>query len=186
VKRIVGALLIASMPAFLVACGSSAPAQHGSASPRRSGAEVIAGVDTHKAGNPAPVVPVNFTGVFSASGTITLHRCSPLSHYRCIDKPAFNFADGSLAINSQQGARTQHVDAATCASSFASTETYTITGGSGGYAGATGHGVATIKFTAVFPRLHGNCDIAAKAVPVKSTARLHFQAHGPVTLKQAR
>lgn len=182
VKRIVCALFIAS-GAFLAACGSSAAAQHGSAAPQHSGAELISGVDTHKAGNPAPVVPVKFTGVFSASGTITLHRCSPLSHYRCIDKPAFDFAAGSLAIASQPGARTQHVDAATCAASFATTSTYTITGGRGAYAGATGHGVATIKFTAVFPRLNGKCDIAAKAVPVKSTARLHFQAHGPVTLK---
>src|ERR1022692_2788662 len=54
VKRIVCALFIAS-GAFLAACGSSAAAQHGSAAPQHSGAELISGVDTHKAGNPAPV-----------------------------------------------------------------------------------------------------------------------------------
>ena len=184
-KRIVSAVLIAS-GAFLAACGGSGTAQPGSAPSKTvmlSGTEVISGSVAHPAATGSTVVPVRAAGAFATSGTVTLKRCSLLTHQRCIDKPAVNFAGGSLYLNYHRSVSTQQVDAAACAGSYRTTAPYTITGGSGVYAGATGHGVAVIKFTAVFPKLNGKCDDGGSASPIKGTARLQFLARGPVTVK---
>ncbi|HTP15580.1 MAG TPA: hypothetical protein VMK13_07055 [Streptosporangiaceae bacterium] len=183
-KRIVSALLIAS-GAFLAACSSAGAPQPGSAPHKAvvlSGTEAISGSDMHPPAKGTAVVPVKVTGVFATNGTITLDRCSLLTHYRCIDKPAINFAGGSLHIDYQKAVSTAHVNTATCAASYTNTAPYTVTGGSGVYAGATGHGVATITFTAIFPKVNGQCDTAGNAGPVKGTGRLQFLAHGPVFL----
>jgi hypothetical protein len=185
VKRIVTAVLIAS-GAFLAACSGSGAAQPGSAPSKTvvlSGTEVISGSVAHPAATGSTVVPVRAADVFATSGTVTLDRCSLLTHYRCIAKPAINFAGGSLDLNYQKSVSTQQVNAATCAGSYSTTAPYTITGGSGVYAAATGHGVAVIKFTAVFPKLKGKCDDGGSASPVKGTARLQFLARGPVRVK---
>jgi hypothetical protein len=184
VKRIAGALLIAS-GAFLAACSGSgraepSPSLHKTLT--QAGAEVISGSNAAPVGN-VPVVPVHATGAFTASGTVAVQRCSPQSHYRCMNASAIDFANGSLDINQQKGVNTQQINATTCQAFYINVVAYTIAGGGGAYVGAAGRGTAQIEFTAVFPKINGACNIAGNASPLKGTVRLNFVARGPVTLK---
>ncbi|HEY2520558.1 MAG TPA: hypothetical protein VGJ19_10630 [Streptosporangiaceae bacterium] len=43
----------------------------------------------------APVVTFKATGLFTATGTVTLKRCSLSNHYRCIAGPDLDFGHGA-------------------------------------------------------------------------------------------
>ncbi len=186
-KRIFGVLCLGS-GVLVAACGSSGTA-HSSASPSphktaTGAAEAISGSLASPTGA-APVVQVKAAGAGTASGTVTLKRCALTSHYRCTDSPDITLSGGSLHIQYGKSTFTQFQDASTCGGSYANVMPYTITGGSGAYAGASGHGTAEIEFTATFSKVNGACDFAGAAKPEVGTAHLSFTADGPVTLSSA-
>ena len=174
---------------FLAACSSSSPGTaHSSASPHKTAppaaAEAISGALASPPGT-APVVQVKATGAFTAGGTVTLKRCALTNHYRCTDNTDITFSGSSLHIDYGESTFTQYQDASTCGGSYANVMPYTITGGSGAYAGASGHGTAEIEFTATFSKVNGACDFAGSAKPEIGTAHLSFTANGPVALSSA-
>jgi hypothetical protein len=188
VKRIFGVLFLGS-GVLVAACGNSGTA-HSSASPSPhktatpAAAEAISGSLASPTGA-APVVQVKATGAVTASGTVTLKRCALTNHYRCIDGTDITLTDGSLHMQYGKSTFTQYQDASTCGGTYANMMPYTITGGSGAYAGASGHGTAEIKFTATFSKVNGACDFAGAAKPEVGTAHLSFTANGPLTLSNA-
>ena len=187
-KRIFGVLCLGS-GILVAACGSSGTA-HSSANPSPhktvtpAAAEAISGSLASPTGA-APVVQVKAAGAVTASGTVTLKRCALTNHYRCTDGTDITLTDGSLHIQYGKSTFTQYQDARTCGGSYANVMPYTITGGSGAYAGASGHGTAEIEFTATFSKVNGACDFSGAAKPEAGTAHLSFTADGPVTLSSA-
>jgi hypothetical protein len=190
VKVIFGALCLGS-GVLVAACGSSGTA-HGSAGagpgPHKTAASAAAVAISGSLASPAgaaPVVQVKTAGAVTASGTVTLRRCALTNHYRCTDGTDITLSDGSLHMRYGESSFTQNQDGSTCAGSYANVMPYTITGGSGAYAGASGHGSAEIEFTATFPKVNGGCDFAGAGSPEAGTAHLSFTASGPVTLSSA-
>ncbi len=188
VKRIFGVLCLGS-GVLVAACGSSGTAgSSASPSPHKTIASAAAEAITGSLASPtgaAPVVQVKATGAVTASGTVTLRRCALTNHYRCTGGTDITFTDGSLHIQYGKSTFTQYQDASTCGGSYANVMPYTITGGSGAYAGASGHGAAEIEFTATFSKVNGACDFAGAAKPEVGTAHLSFTANGPVTPSSA-
>jgi hypothetical protein len=133
----------------------------------------------------APVVTFKATGLFSATGTVTLKRCSLSNHYRCIADPDLAFGHDVLHLKYGQSTFTQFQEASSCNGSYANRMPYTITGGTGAYAGASGHGTAEIEFVGTFHKVNGTCEFAGQAKPITGSARLSYGAHGPVTLTPA-
>jgi hypothetical protein len=156
--------------------GASSPAR-----PGRSAAEAMAGTLNSPPGT-APVVTFRATGLFSATGTVTLKRCSLSSHYRCIADPGLALGHDVLHLRYGRSTFTQFQEASSCNGSYANRMPYTITGGTGAYAGASGHGTAEIEFVGTFHKVSGKCDFAGQAKPITGSARLSYGAHGPVTL----
>ncbi len=187
-KRIFGVLCLGS-GVLVAACGSSGTA-HSSASPSppktvtTAAAAAISGSLASPTGA-APVVQVKAAGAVTASGTVTLRRCALTNHYRCTDGTDITLTDGSLHLQYGKSTFTQYQNAGTCGGSYANVMPYTITGGTGVYAGASGHGTAEIEFRATFPKVNGACDFAGAAKPEAGTAHLSFTANGPVTLSSA-
>jgi hypothetical protein len=159
--------------------GASSPAR-----PGRSAAEAMAGTLNSPPGT-APVVTFKATGLFSATGTVTLKRCSLSSHYRCIADPDLALGHDVLHLRYGRSTFTQFQEASSCNGSYANRMPYTITGGTGAYAGASGHGTAEIEFVGTFHKVNGKCDFAGQAKPITGSARLSYGAHGPVTLPPA-
>jgi hypothetical protein len=133
----------------------------------------------------APVVTFKATGLFSATGTVTLKRCSLSNHYRCIADPDLAFGPSGLHLKYGKSTFTQFQEASSCNGSYANRMPYTITGGTGAYAGASGHGTAEIEFVGTFHKVNGTCEFAGQAKPITGSARLSYGAHGPVTLTPA-
>lgn len=169
---------------------SSSGAGGGQASPSapsstgHAGAEALAGVLDNPPGT-APKVTFKATGLFTATGVVTLKRCGLSSHYRCIADPDLAFGSSVLHVRYGQSSFTELQVGSNCNGSYANQMPYTITGGTGPYAGASGHGTAEIEFTGTFSKVHGACDFAGPANPVKGSTRLAYGASGPVTLATA-
>jgi hypothetical protein len=155
-----------------------------SASPGHTGAEALAGALNSPPGT-APKVTFKATGLFTATGVVTLKRCGLSNHYRCIADPDLAFGASVLHVRYGKSSFTELQVGSNCNGSYANQMPYTITGGTGPYAGASGHGIAEIEFTGTFSKVNGACDFAGSAKPVKGSARLAYGASGPVTLATA-
>jgi hypothetical protein len=169
-----------------VSSGSQPPGAGASSAtaPGRSAAEALAGTLNSPPGT-APVVTFKATGLFSATGTVTLKRCSLSNHYRCIADPDLALGPDVLHLKYGRSMFTQFQEASSCNGSYANRMPYTITGGTGAYAGASGHGAAEIEFVGTFQKVNGKCDFGGQAKPITGSARLSYGAHGPVTLPPA-
>jgi hypothetical protein len=174
----------ASQARASASAGSRSPRASVSASSGRSGAEALAGTLNSPPGT-APIVTFKATGLFTATGTVTLKRCGLSNHYRCITGPDLTVGPDVLHLKYGKSTFTQFQEASSCNGSYANQMPYTITGGTGTYAGASGHGTAEIEFVGTFHKVNGACDFAGSAKPVTGSARLSYGAHGPVTLTTA-
>jgi hypothetical protein len=76
----------------------------------------------------APVAAFKATGLFSATGTVTLKRCSLSSHYRRIADPGLASGHDVLHLKYGQSTFTQFPEASSCNGSYANRMPYTITG----------------------------------------------------------
>ena len=182
-KRIIGVLCL-GCGALVAACGSSGTAHSSaSSSPHKTATPAAAVAISGSLASPtgaAPVVQVKAAGAVTASGTVTLKRCALTNHYRCTDGTDITLTDGSLHMRYGKSTFTQYQDARTCGGSYANVMPYTVTGGSGAYAGASGHGTAEIEFTATFSKVNGACDFARRgqAGSRHRSPQLHRQRPG--------
>jgi hypothetical protein len=127
---------------------------------------------------------IHASGVFTATGTFTSPSGSGAAVVHFVFPKGTLTADGSAVTNGPL-----HLNQATCAVSQAGYVTYTISPAqsTGRYAGATGHGHATLTFSGTAPRLaDGKCNTSSNAQPVPGTARETLLIKGPLTLKSRR
>lgn len=121
----------------------------------------------------APVVNVTGAGVVSSHGSVDLGSTS--------SKATLKMADGDVNINHSKGTTSTSTDTAACTASEVNKGTYTVLGGTGTYAGATGHGTFRVGFTGKFTPTNGKCVISQSSTPVSGS--ITFSASGPMTVK---
>jgi len=165
--KIVGIATVALAAVLLAACSSSS-----------TGAETIYGTTTSTANN--PTVPLRATGVFTDTGSIYLGNNNAT-------KGTLHFKKGGLNLthsNPPSLNTPTSFNPTTCRAVFAGSGTFKVTGGTGPYNGATGHGTFTVTFAANFPKLaNGQCNESNSANPVPGTSLTTFKATGNITIQ---
>jgi hypothetical protein len=148
----------------LAACGSSTT----------SGTQVFAGSTTNVSQNAK--VPITGSGVVtSTSGTLPGGSGS---------KAVLKFNNGTVDVTHSKGNNggngTVSMDSAKCTLTDVVTGTYTVTGGTGSYSGATGHGTYKITFLGRYALTGGKCSPTPSANPISGLEVFH--ASGPLTV----
>jgi hypothetical protein len=160
IASIIGAIVVLVAALGLAACSSGTT----------TGTQTISGSSTNLSSS---TLPVTATGVVSTTGSLPLDTSS-LSI-------VIKFAAGDLDLTHSKGTMPPPVvNTANCSASQVETGTYTVTGGTGKFSGATGHGDFKISFAGVFPKTSGACTITQSSTPVSGT--MAFRASGPLTV----
>jgi hypothetical protein len=165
--KIVGLATAALVAVLLAACSSSS-----------TGAETLYGTTTSTANN--PTVPLKATGVFTDTGSIYLGNNKQT-------KGTLHFKKGALNLthsNPPSPNAPTSFNTTTCRVLFAESGTFKLTGGTGPYNGATGHGTFKVTFAATFPKLaSGKCNMSNSANPLPGTSLTTFKATGNITIQ---
>jgi hypothetical protein len=125
-------LAIVLLGAFLVV-PSSATAGDGHGGHSRIQRFTFLGTDPSREGTPATVVA---NGPIHAKGTDAVISET---------KDVLTFPDGTISLTHDPKSASEGFDPATCTFRFTERGTYKVTGGTGAYAGATGHGKYRVK-----------------------------------------
>jgi hypothetical protein len=115
----------------------------------------------------AATQPVIATGVFTAGGVDHQGRKAD----------TFVFPGGSFKVVPSRGTGTQHVDPKTCLVTVRVHGTYKLFGGTGKYAGISGHGIYHLSVLGIGARSGGKCTMHKPPVVWQQI----IQAAGPVT-----
>lgn len=94
------------------------------------------------------------TGVITGVGSCTLEQPSP-----GVTNVHIVLPDGTLEVHVEATNHVEDFNAQACVFRFTDTETYTLTGLSGAYDGATGSGTDTTRGVFTFPRTDEGCDM---------------------------
>jgi hypothetical protein len=160
-------LLLAGTAAAIIAVTGVTTA---SASPRvdqaASGPEYIQVMSTATAPGPASAIA---RGVFAAAGQAYLGSART---------GKLVFPGGTITLSHHAGRGTSQFDPRACLSVISQPGTYQITGGTGRYAGITGHGTYQLTLEMVTARSHGTCSSAQPPVAQQELLRLS----GPVRI----
>ena len=162
----------ASIAAAVVVVSAAALSSGASAQPSAtSGVELITG-QTNSVAN-YPTVPLTASGLVAGTGSLTFG-----SHTNTL-----TFNVGTIHVSKGQATKLQSTNAKTCTATGASILPYTVIGGTGAFAGATGSGQATVLYTVKEPRFakgknKGKCNFNATPLSAHTT----FWASGPLTL----
>ncbi len=162
-----------------------------------SGTETFSGIKNLTAAqtsaqNFVPTIPLTASGPFSDTGSIYLTPGSGKDG-NGPGTATIKLANGDLnvhhAASLPANAQPVQLPGSSCTFSVTQKTGYTVVGGTGKYAGATGHGVATVTFNFTLPRLpihsghitssDGACDTSNSAMPLGG--QVVFSAVGPVT-----
>jgi hypothetical protein len=166
VIRCVPGFLAAGALGLLVACSSSSTT---------TGTQTFAGATSN---TNASTIAITGTGVVADHGSLILNNSSS-------DKAVLQMSDGNLDVTHSKGNNngngTTSVDQAKCSVKNVVTGTYSVKGGTGKYAGATGNGNYTISFVGTFALTGGKCQVTQNSNPVSGTEAFH--ATGPLTVK---
>ena len=156
-KSLIPALAIGGLVA--AACSSSAST---------TGTETFAGSSTSVTSN---IVPLTASGIVADHGTINLGGNGT--------KGTLDLAKGHVDVTHTNPSPPFSLDKTTCTGTSVASGTYTITGGTGSYAKATGHGTYKVTFTGKFPLVGGKCNPSPNATPTSGLTTFH--ASGPFT-----
>jgi hypothetical protein len=88
------------------------------------------------------------------------------------------FPGGTITLNHRVGHQAGQVDPRTCLNLISQSGTYQITGGTGRYAGISGHGTYQLSLEFISARAHGQCTSGGPPVAQQELLRLS----GPVRL----
>jgi hypothetical protein len=146
----------------LTAAGASQTSSH-----RATGTEHFQLVTTSAAFRKIGVIA---TGAFTAGGVDTVTRTSD----------TFKFHGGTFVLSHSRGHGKQSFDPRTCLLAVSQHGTFTLSHGTGAYAGISGHGKYTLSLLEISARTSaGKCSQTKKPVATQQIIR----AQGPVTLK---
>jgi hypothetical protein len=126
---------------------------------------------------PTPVYRAAAGGVFHAAGTAQATGRAATAPLK------MTFPGGTFLITQvSAGKPSGSIDATTCVAHYAETGVrYTVSNGTGRFAGIKGSGSADIRFTGTLPKLSdGKCDESPTATPTAASSVI--DASGPVTL----
>jgi hypothetical protein len=139
-----------------------------------TGAAAVANVSTFS---------VTYTGPVATTGTFNTSGPNPAKGQT--HTFATKAGDLTLQVSGTPGNVQKSIGpASSCGFEFGTTVPYTVTGGTGKFAGATGHGTVVVTFTADLPKLaNGKCNTSKSAQPIASTAVGVFSLSGPLTVK---
>jgi hypothetical protein len=144
----------------------------------KTGTENFSGSTTSSANN--PTIPLKASGVFTDTGSFVLGNGKST-------KGTLDFSKGKIDVTHSIGndnAPPTSFNAKTCHVVFESPGTFTVTGGTGTYEGATGHGSYKVTFSATLPKLkNGKCNESNNAQPVAGSSLTAFEASGTLTIK---
>ncbi|MGO8955880.1 MAG: hypothetical protein ACLQFR_00685 [Streptosporangiaceae bacterium] len=87
------------------------------------------------------------------------------------------FPGGTVKLSHHAGKGTMRFSPRTCLTMISQPGTYKITGGTGKYAGITGHGTYQLSLTFIAARTAGKCSTAAPAVAQQELLRLSGPVH---------
>ena len=163
--KILGGISVAAVAGAIAATGLTAASASQAAG--SSGTEFFQLVNTSPANNaPSSIIA---RGVFTAGG---------------VDHPGSKvdtvvFPNGTFKIAHSNGTGTPHFNAKTCLFALALNGTYRLSGGTGAYAGISGHGIYRLNLTFVEARnAAGKC---TNKVPPTAFQQI-IRAQGPVSL----
>jgi len=118
-------------------------------------------------------IPLDWTGPVATSGVFTTTGGPRKGEHH-----VFVTAAGDLAavITSVTGRKPDLLSQSTCATVYTTTVQYTVDGidSTRVFAGASGHGTATVTFQGDMPKKNGACDTASSATPPAATATAEF------------
>lgn len=183
-RYLAGTVALAAAGVVAAGCGSSAPsgsAASASASPRTGTQTLTGSVTGQQALANTTSIPLTLSGLVNTTATISLANNNQ-------NPVMIKTGQGTLAVTHTVGHTSQKLlSTQTCKFVFGTDSAYTVDGGksTGTFKNATGSGKAVITFTGNLPKKsNGACDTASNAVPMASTARVSFVAHGPLTVKK--
>ena len=160
------ALAGTAMAAATVLTGvTAASASPGSPRPGVSGTEHFQIVNGSPTSSKASFIG---TGVFTAGGIdLTGQRSDTIK-----------VAGGTFKINHSQGHGKQSFNPRTCMFRLSLGGKYTVTGGTGKFAGISGHGTYLLTVLAIGPKVRGKCSMTKAPLAQQQ----EIQASGPVRL----
>jgi len=166
-SKIIGGVGMIAVAGAVAATGLTAASASRVAAPGGSGFEYFQLVNTSAANNaPSSIIA---RGAFTAGG---------------VDHPGNKvdtvvFPDGTFKIAHSNGTGTPHFNPRTCLAAFALNGTYRLSGGTGAYAGISGHGIYRLNITFVGARnAAGKC---SNKLPPEAFQQI-IKAQGPVRL----
>ena len=135
-----------------------------------SGTEVLSG---STANVNATSLPLTLSGPVAAHGTLELSNSSST-------EGIIRTAAGDLHVTHNNPSSPPSVNTSSCTATQVNNGKYRVTGGTGKFSGAAGHGSFTIAFNGAFPKANGQCNITQNSNPVSGTETFH--ASGPITV----
>jgi hypothetical protein len=153
-------LLTAAAAASLAVTGASAASASPGTHQGVSGTEYIQIMSASTTPGPASAIA---QGVFGAAG---------LAYVGDARLGRIVFPGGTITISHQAGRGTSHFYPGACLSVISQPGTYRIVGGSGKYAGISGHGTYQLSLEMVAARVHGDCSSAKPPVAQQELLRL--------------
>jgi hypothetical protein len=155
-------LLAAAAAASLAVTGASASAASASPGTQQGAAGTESIQIMSAATTPGPASAIA-QGVFGAAG---------LAYLGDARVGRIVFPGGTITISHQAGHGTSHFYPGVCMSVISQPGTYRIVGGSGKYAGISGHGTYQLSLEIVAARAHGHCSSAEPPVAQQELLRL--------------
>lgn len=192
-KKLAALAPIAVLAITLGACSTTSSGTNAASTAKAAAAkpttETISGRITGKAvlAN-TTAFPLTLTGVVNTTGKVTLPSGNGTHKTITFYTEAGNLVAAASAPDANNPPTT--TNKSTCRFTSTIHATYTVAGGksTGKFAGATGHGTATVVFSAIAPRYpsgkqQGQCNESNNAQPLAAGAYASFHSTGPLKLK---
>jgi hypothetical protein len=164
--RLLAAAAITSVAMMGAVTGGTAASASPGTPQAASGIEYIQAMSVSTTPGPASAIA---RGVFTAAGE---------AHLGTGKNGTIVFPGGTIALSHRAGRQAAQVDPRTCLTVISQSGTYQIAGGTGRYAGISGHGTYQLSLEFISARVHGQC--SSSRPPVAQQELLHLS--GPVRL----
>lgn len=164
-RRLITGACMAVAVAAITATGVTAASATSRNQPAVSGTEHVQIMSTSTTSKTESAIAY---GVFTAAGRAKLGsgRVGTIA-----------FPGGTIKLSHHAGKGTMHVSPKTCLTIVSQPGTYKITGGTGKFAGMTGHGTYQLSFMFIGARARGRCSTAAPPVAQQELLRLSGPVH---------
>jgi creatinine amidohydrolase/Fe(II)-dependent formamide hydrolase-like protein len=133
--------------------------------PAVSGTEHVQVMSTSTTSSTASAIA---RGVFTAAGTAKLGSARGAT---------IAFTGGTIKLRHRAAKGTMHFSPRTCLTRISQPGTYKITGGTGKYAGISGHGTYQLSLTFIASRTRGKCSMATPPAARQELLRLSGPVH---------